>query len=298
MSRPVVVLLTLLLAAALAEGEGAPTTIGPLRTEPWSEIPEQAALHAERMELVARLGEKGADVEGSADALAEIVTDAYEEPGLRTAAADLLGSVTVEVTLPDGERGEEPRLLACALVEAVAAYDPSGWPRSYLVERSRVEPAGTALLVGLMVDERAAEFHLELAREERLAVKARAAAVCVIGALEGERSFDALVGLADDAGVDDEVRAAAVIALAPIGYDEGREFLEDLLESPGTPTMLVEAAREGLEIIDRTQRLTPGAWIMFAIGVLLLFGGSALFISIALRRGKKHVFTDSPDGGE
>jgi|GEM_PF-5317568 len=293
MSRSTVVLLALIIAVASAEIEGPPTTVGPPRLESGTAAPGRSARYAERRLLVTRMGEKGADIEGSADALAEIVADASEDPGLRAAAADLLGLVTVEVA--DGE--ELPRILADALVEAALDGDPGGWTAGYLAEISRRKDGAVraALVVGLMVDGGLAEFHRSLALDGRLALEAREAAVGVIGALEGDWAYETLAGLADAPALPDGIRTAAVTALAPIGYDEGRAFLRNLARQDLSPG-LRKAVEEGLATIDRTQYMTPGAWIMFAIGVILLFGGSVLFISIAIRRGKKHIFSDESDG--
>ncbi|MCX7021185.1 MAG: MetS family NSS transporter small subunit [bacterium] len=84
-------------------------------------------------------------------------------------------------------------------------------------------------------------------------------------------------------------------SLAPIGYDEGRAFLENLARQNLSPR-LREAVEEGLAAIDRTQHMTLGAWIMFAVGVILLFGGSALAVSIAIRRGKPHIYSADSAG--
>jgi len=283
-----------LLVSSVAAGAGEPaTTIGPLAPESWSATPESAARHAERLALVAKLGGKDADVEDSADALAAIVADAAEDPGLRAAAADLLGRVTVE-----GADGEElPRALADALVEAALDGDPGGWTAGYLAGLSREKDGAerAALVVSLMADDRLAEFHQSLALDGRQAVEVRAAAAGAIGAIEGDWAYSTLTGLADDPGLPDEVRAAAVTALAPIGYDEGRAFLQSLAREDLSPG-LRKAVEDGLETIDRTRYMTPAAWVMMAIGVIILFGGSALFVSIALRRGKKHVFSDDSDG--
>lgn len=284
-----------LLASSVAAGTGEPvTTVGPLQSESWSSTPESAARHVERRLLVTRLGEKGADVEGSADALAAIVADAAEDPGLRASAADLLGLVTVE-----GADGEElPRALADALVEAALDGDPGGWTAGYLAGLSRQKDGAerAALVVGLMADDRLAEFHRSLALDGRQAVEVRAAAAGAIGAIEGDWAYATLTGLADDPGLPDGVRAAAVAALAPIGYDEGRAFLQSLARDDLSPG-LRKAVEDGLETIDRVRNITPAAWVMMAVGVIILFGGSALFVSIALRRGKKHVFSDD-SGGE
>jgi len=249
-------------------------------------------VHAERLALVARLGAVGADLEGSADALAAIVADASEDPGLRAVAAELLGRVTVEVS-----GVEEPQALAAALSEAARGGDPGGWTAGYLAELSQSKGGSerAALVVGLMTDERLSEFHRSLALDGRLAIEAREAAVAVIGALEGDWAYRTLAELADDSGLEDGVRVAAVGALAPIGYDEGRAFLQGLAREDLSPR-LREAVEEGLAAINQAQHISLGAWIMFAVGVILLFGGSALAISISIRRGKKHVFTDESDG--
>ncbi|HUT98767.1 MAG TPA: MetS family NSS transporter small subunit [bacterium] len=284
----------ILLVSSVAAGTGEPTTtVGPLRPESVTVTPERAARHAERLELVARLGVEGTDLEDSADTLAAIVADVSEDPGLRAAAADLLGRVTVEAA--GGE--ERPQALACALIEAALDGDPGGWTAGYLAELSRGKGGAerAALVVGLMVDERLAEFHRSLALDGRLALEAREAAVGVIGTIEGDWAYETLAELAGDAGLQDGVRVAAVGALAPFGYDEGRAFLQKLARENLSPR-LHEAVEEGLATIDRTQHMTPGAWIMFTVGVIILFGGSALFISIALKRGKKHVFSDESDG--
>jgi hypothetical protein len=296
MSRPTVVLLALFIVA-VAAGTGEPaTTVGPLRTESWSGTPEQAALHAERLDLIAELEAGRLEPEDHVENLTGAVSDPLEDPDLRTAAADLLGRVTVEVTVA-GERVEQPQALACALVEAARGGDPGGWTAGYLAELSQRKGGAerAALVIALMVDGGLAEFHRSLALDGRLAPEAREAAVGVIGALEGDWAYETLVALADDPGLPEGVRAAAVTALAPIGYDEGRAFLEDLARRD-LPPRLREAVEAGLATIDRTQNMTAGAWIMFAVGVILLFGGSALFISIALRRGKKHIFSDEADG--
>ncbi|OGD72495.1 MAG: hypothetical protein A2Y64_03080 [Candidatus Coatesbacteria bacterium RBG_13_66_14] len=283
----------ILLASSVAAGTGEPaTTVGPLHPESATEASGRSARYAERLELVTRLGAEGADLEGSADALAAIVSDASEDSGLRAAAADLLGRVTVEVS-----GVEEPRALACALIEAALDGDPSGWTAGYLAELSRRKGGAdrAALVVGLMTDERLAEFHQSLALDGRPALEAREAAVGVIGTIEGDWAYETLVALADDAGLPDGVRVAAIGALAPIGYDEGRAFLRGLAREDLSPS-LREAVEEGLAAIDHTQNISLGAWIMFAVGVILLFGGLAISITISIRRGKKHVFSDESDG--
>jgi hypothetical protein len=294
MGRLILTTALILLVSSVAAGTGEPTTtVGPLRPEAGTATRERAARHAERLELVARLGAVGADQESSADELAAIVADASEDSDLRTVAADLLGRVTVEAA--GGE--ERPQALAGALSEAALGGDPGGWTAGYLAELSRMMGGAerAALIVGLMADERLAEFHRSLALDGRLALEAREAAVGVIGALEGDWAYQTLAELADDADLEDGVRVAAVGALAPIGYDEGRALLKSLTRQDLSPR-LREAVEEGLAAIDQTQNISLGAWIMFAVGVLLLFGGLALSISLSIRRGKKHVFSDESDG--
>ncbi len=283
-----VVLLILVLTSAFAETEGPTTTIGPFPTDPL-----QAKRHRSRLELIEKLAAGRIDPEDAVDGLNEIVTDPHEDPGLRTLAADHLGKITVEVRQKDGTVQDQPRALAAALSEAAATYDPHDWPREYLKNTSR-EPA---ILVGLMVNESLLEFHLTIALDDGFALDARLAAVGVIGAVEGTWAFDTLTELAADGQLDEELRIAAIGALAPIGYDEGRDFLKRLSRSSGHSPRLKVAIEEGLETIERTQYMTPGAWIMLAIGIILLFGGSAWFIRIALKRGKKHVFSDEPGRG-
>ncbi|MCK4593907.1 HEAT repeat domain-containing protein [bacterium] len=289
MSRRIgIIFLTLLFVLASAETKEPPTTIGPFPADPL-----QAKRHREHLELIGELEAGRIELEDAVEDLSEIISDPREEPGLRTTAADHLGKITVEVRQPDGTVQDQPRALAAALSEAAATYDPHDWPLEYLKDKSR-EPA---ILVGLMVDDKLLDFHLTIALDDGFALEARLAAVGVIGAIEGTWAFEMLTELAADGQLDEELRIAAIGALAPIGYDEGRDFLERLSRSSGLSPRLKAAIEEGLETIERTQYMTPGAWIMFAVGVILLFGGSAWFVRIALRRGKKHIFSDE-SGGE
>ncbi len=233
--------------------------------------------------------------EDAVEKLSGIITDPHEEPDLRSLAAYYLGKHTVEVRLTDGTIQNQPQVLAAALAEAAVIYDPHNWPMEYLRDRSG-KPEETALLVGLMVDDRLLDFHLAIALDGGFAIEVRVAAVGVIGAIEGEKAYLQLTGLADDDQLDELVRIAAIGALAPIGYDVGCDFLERLSRSSDLSPRLKVAIEEGLETIERTQYMTPGAWIMFAVDVIILFGGSAWFVLIALRRGKKHVFSDGPGG--
>lgn len=287
----ILLLLSATLLAAQPPGEG--EALVAASDQPWLEEPDHILAHQQRLELLRALRSGELSLEDAADALAEAVADPFEDPELRRWAADALAGLTVEIEV-EGETVEQPRALAAALTAAVVEAEDLGWVRSYL-RPACLERVGLACgLLALMTDPAAVPLHQELARDFSLGEDVRLTAVGSIGSAEGRHAYRVLTELAADPTLPDALRVAAMTTLAPIGYDEGRAFLEEQLAAADSPALRTGAAA-ALELLDQTAVMTPGAWIMLALGFLLLFGGAVLFIIIATRRATPHVFSDEGD---
>lgn len=293
MRRLIPLLVITLALGAFAQQPGDPELVAG-SDEPWRELPDHILLHVERQDLLFDLETDQVKLEDVVEELTAAVADPFEEPALRTELADRLFWLGAEVEV-DGVTIEEPQALGAALAAAVA--DDPDWVRGYLTRCFAKDVFYSCRLLELMAVPTAIPLFDELARDANLDFDLRLSAVRAIGAAEGQGAYDRLTALIEDPAMPDQLRVEAMTALAPIGYDEGRAFLEGFIAETDS-SRLAEGAAAALELLEETASMTTGAWIMLALGFILLFGGAVFFVIIAVRRSTPHVFSDDSDEGE